>query len=188
MKKIIFVIIFLCLLVFLAVSIKNFREQPEKELKLIKETNKIMEISSSIFFNDQLIPSKYTCDGESINPPLNFFGVPEETKSLVLIMDDPDAPAGVWAHWLVWNIPPEINEIIEGFTPKGANEGVTSSGKTGYEGPCPPFGAHRYFFKLYALDTKLDLISEKITKNVLEQAMENHILARAELVGRYKRF
>lgn len=188
MKKIIiFTIIFSCILVFSIISIKNFEEQQEKEPKLIKETNKIMKIRSSVFINNQLIPSKYTCDGENTSPPLTIFNVPKETKSLVLIMDDPYVPAGIWVHWLVWNISPKTSEIPEGFMPAGANEGVTSFGKISYGGPCPPFGTHRYFFKLYALDTRLDLVFEKITKNVLEQAMENHIIAKAELVGRYKR-
>lgn len=107
-------------------------------------------------------------------------------QSLVLIMDDPDAPAGTWVHWMVWNIDPKINEITEDNVPQGAIEGVTSFGQTGYGGPCPHSGRHRYFFKLYALDTKINL-SLGADKSQLEKAMNGHILAQSELVGLYQR-
>lgn len=131
------------------------------------------------------MPAKYTCDGENVNPPLSFSDVPQNSKSLVLISDDPDAPVGLWAHWIVFNIDPKISGISENSTFPNAKEGVTSFGKTGYGGPCPPSGAHSYFFKLYALDAVLNLNNPD--KNALEGAMQNHILEKAELVGLYSR-
>ena len=147
-----------------------------------------MIIKSSAFQNKELIPSKYTCDGEDINPPLEIEGVPEEAKSLVLIVDDPDAPMGTWVHWVVWNISPEIKHIGEDSIPAaaGAQEGMTDFGRPGYGGPCPPSGTHRYFFKLYALDTELDLPASARKEDV-EEAMKGHILDSATLVGLYKR-
>lgn len=145
-----------------------------------------MKITSSSFAHNQNIPPKYTCDGENINPPLLFSDIPADAKSLVLISDDPDAPMGTWVHWILWNIDPKTTEIAEKSVPAGAMEGTTSFGETGYGGPCPPSGVHRYFFKLYALDTKLDLpISAK--KEDLEKAIQQHILASAEMIGLYTR-
>ncbi|PIR46460.1 MAG: YbhB/YbcL family Raf kinase inhibitor-like protein [Candidatus Vogelbacteria bacterium CG10_big_fil_rev_8_21_14_0_10_45_14] len=131
------------------------------------------------------MPSQYTCDGENISPPLEISGAPEETESFALIVDDPDAPGGVWDHWLAWNIPEDTAVIEEGVAPPG-KAGTNSFGKTSYGGPCPPSGTHRYFFKLYALDSKLDIHSES-PKNVLEGAMKGHILEQAKLVGLYRR-
>ncbi len=145
-----------------------------------------MQISSPTFQNNQNIPSKYTCDGQNINPPLQFSDIPGNAQSLVLISDDPDAPMGTWVHWIIWNIDPKTTEIAENSVPTGAIEGTTSFGETGYGGPCPPSGTHRYFFKLYAIDIKLDL---PITTNsqALEKALQGHILASSELIGLYKR-
>ena len=145
-----------------------------------------MNLTSPIFKNNQSIPPKYTCDGENISPPLEITGVPPKAKSLILISDDPDAPGGSWVHWLIWNIDPAVAEIAENTVPTGAVQGITSFGQTGYGGPCPPSGTHRYFFKLYALDTKLGLAIET-DREELEQAMKNHILDQAELVGLYTR-
>jgi len=145
-----------------------------------------MKITSSAFEQNQSIPSKYTCDGENINPPLSVSGVPENAQSLALIFDDPDAPAGTWIHWVVWNIDPKTAEIPENSAPAEATEGTTSFGKPGYGGPCPPSGEHRYFFKLYALDTKLDL-DLSAGADRLEAAMKGHVLAEAELMGVYSR-
>jgi len=145
-----------------------------------------MKISSPTFEANQTIPSKYTCDGENINPPFQIFDVPAGAKSLVLISDDPDAPMGTWVHWTIWNIPPETKEIGKNSAPIGVVEGMTSFGKKGYGGPCPPSGTHRYFFKLYALDSILDLpISAKAAD--IEKAMKGHILDKTELIGLYKR-
>ena len=143
-----------------------------------------MEIQSPAFENNGYIPSKYTCQGEDINPPLQISQVPQEAKSLVLIVDDPDAPMGTWVHWVVWNIPPKIKEISEKSLPQGAVEGLNDFQKHSYGGPCPPSGTHRYFFKLYALDTILNLDTSS-TKNDLERAMKGHILDQAQLIGLY---
>lgn len=144
-----------------------------------------MVISSPAFENNRDIPAKYTCDGDNVNPPLEISDVPEETKSLLLIVDDPDAPMGTWIHWTVWNINPQTKAIEENSVPQGATEGMTDFGQPGYGGPCPPSGTHRYFFKLYALDTALQLDSSAKV-NDLETAMEGHILAQAELIGLYR--
>ena len=145
-----------------------------------------MKIISSAFEQGQSVLPQYTCDGENVNPPLSISDVPENAQSLVLISDDPDAPAGVWVHWIVWNIDPKTTEIAENSIPSGAVEGTTSFGKTEYGGPCPPSGEHRYFFRLYALDTKLDLDSSA-DKAKIEAAMQGHILEQAELMGLYSR-
>ena len=128
----------------------------------------------------------YTCDGQDVNPPLKISGVPGDAKSLVLIVDDPDAPGKTWVHWIVWNIDPEITEIEENDVPQGGVEGITDFGSAGYGGPCPPSGTHRYFFKAYALDTELE-IETSATVNDIESAIEGHILDSAELVGLYKK-
>ena len=140
-------------------------------------------MKSPAFEKNKLIPSKYTCDGEEVSPPLTVEGIPKKTKSLSLIMEDPDAPAGLFIHWLVWNIPP-TDKIQENSIP--GTEGLNTNKKNSYHGPCPPGGTHRYYFKVYALDTllKLGAFSEK---EVLENAMQNHILAYGELIGLYRR-
>lgn len=145
-----------------------------------------MKISSPAFEPNQAIPLKYTCDGENVNPPLQIVDVPAGTKSLVLISDDPDAPMGTWVHWTIWNIAPDIKEIAEDSIPFGAVEGITSYGNKGYGGPCPPSGTHRYFFKLYALDTILDLPLDAKAGDI-EKMMSGHILDKAEVIGLYKR-
>lgn len=145
-----------------------------------------MNISSPAFKDNERIPSQYTCDGENVNPPLEISDVPSEAKSLVLIVDDPDAPGKTWVHWVVWNIDPTTTEILENSVPIRAVEGMTDFGKPGYGGPCPPSGTHRYFFKLYALDTLLD-ISSQATKADVEKAMEGHMLTQATLIGLYSR-
>tara|TARA_Y100000310_G_C20588826_1_gene766881 strand:+ start:383 stop:901 length:519 start_codon:yes stop_codon:yes gene_type:complete len=147
-----------------------------------------MKLSSSAFEDNGNIPSKHTCDGEDISPQLSIEEIPEGAKSLVLIMDDPDAvkPAGkVWDHWIIFNIPPETKEVSEGQEPQGTH-GIGTSGNKKYHGPCPPDGEHSYFFKLYALDVELSL-EEGATKPEIEKAMEWHILEQTELIGKYKR-
>lgn len=146
----------------------------------------VMRIQSPEFEMNGVIPGRFTCDGENISPRLLILGVPEEAVSLVLVVDDPDAPVGTWVHWLVWNIPPRTAEIAEGTVPAGAVEGVTSFGKAGYGGPCPPSGQHRYFFKLYALDQQLP-IGAGSGSDDLEAAMNGHVLDKAGLVGVYSR-
>lgn len=142
-----------------------------------------LKISSPAFQHNGLIPSKYTCDGENINPALKIEGIPEGTQSLALVVDDPDAPMGTWDHWTVWNIPPS-GQIKENGVP--GTEGMNSARRHSYGGPCPPSGTHRYFFKVYALDTKLTL-NPSSNKKDLEKAMQGHTLAKGEIMGKYSR-
>ena len=142
-----------------------------------------LTIASPAFNNGELIPSKFTCDGADVNPTLVIGNVPPEARSLALIMDDPDAPGGMWVHWVVWNIPP-TDEIRENSVP--GTQGLNSARRNSYSGPCPPSGTHRYFFKVYALDTKLNLDPNSRKKDV-ERAMKDHTLAKGELVGLYSR-
>ena len=151
-----------------------------------------LQITSTDFGPNGVIPKKYTCDGEDVSVPLRWSESPTGTKSFALISDDPDAPVGTWVHWVLYDLPPETRELEEGLPktdalPNGGKQGMTDFGRVGYGGPCPPPGSfHRYFFKLYALDTKLNL-PPKQTKGQLLKAMEGHILAQGELIGRHKR-
>src|SRR3990172_9922517 len=150
------VIILFLLFAIAGVYLSQGTRKESPEIKpLIAESK--MKISSPVFEHNQTIPVKYTCDGVDVNPPLIISDIPEGTKSLALISDDPDAPMGTWVHWTAWNISPESKEIAENSAPIGAVEGMTSFGDKGYGGPCPPSGTPRYFFKLYALDAMLDL-------------------------------
>ena len=144
-----------------------------------------MKITSAAFQEGGNIPSKFTCDGSDTSPPLQITGVPSNAKSLVLIADDPDAPGGLFTHWLVWNIPPQTNSIAEGSAAKGVH-GTNDFGKSGYRGPCPPPGTHRYSFKIFALDRELDL-SSGARRSQVDAAMKGHVIAQGELVGRYAR-
>lgn len=141
-----------------------------------------MKLSSPAFQHNQMIPKKYSCHGNDVNPPLVIEGIPPATKSLALIIDDPDAPSGNWVHWVVFNIP-VADRISENSVP--GIQGLNSFGRNDYGGPCPPSGTHRYIHKIYALDIVLDL-KKGATKNVLEKAMVGHILDKAELIGLYK--
>lgn len=145
-----------------------------------------LALHSPAFQHLQNIPSQYTCEGKDINPPLEISGVPENTQTLALIVEDPDAPNGVWDHWLLWNISPQTNRIEENQPPKEAVYGTNSFGHREYGGPCPPSGTHHYHFKLYALDTELNLpIGAR--KKELERALQGHILAKTELIGTYRK-
>ncbi len=144
-----------------------------------------MKVTSSAFQEGGNIPSKFTCDGSDTSPPLQITGVPSEAKSLVLIADDPDAPGGLFTHWLIWNITPRTNSISEGSAPKGVH-GTNDFGKPDYKGPCPPPGTHRYSFKIYALDRELDLRGGA-KRSQLDAAMKGHVVAQGVLVGRYAR-
>jgi Raf kinase inhibitor-like YbhB/YbcL family protein len=130
------------------------------------------------------IPAKFTCNGANINPELKINGTPNEAKSLVLIVDDPDAPHGLFTHWILWNIDPKTTNIGENSPPVGGIQGTNDFGKRNYGGPCPPSGTHRYFFKIFALDTKLDL-KPSARRAELDAAMRGHTLAQGELMGRY---
>jgi Raf kinase inhibitor-like YbhB/YbcL family protein len=187
-------ILFIIILIILSSgAIILLREKtPKKSDVLLLQQNNAeniitnMKITSSAFADKQNIPSKYTCDGENINPPLSISNVPLKTKSLVLIVDDPDAPAGVWTHWTLWNIPPDSQIIPEGSEPSSAVQGKTSFGTNKYGGPCPPSGTHHYYFKLYALDSVLNL-PEKTDSDNLQKAMSGHVIEQTQLVGLYSR-
>lgn len=147
----------------------------------------MIKIKSLAFLNNELIPEKYTCNGKDVNPPLNISGVPENAKSLVLIVDDPDA-SKLWTHWIVFNINPDICKIEENSLPLNSVLGANTSGKIGYEGPCPPKGErHRYFFRIYALDYVLSLLTEGSQRSEIEKAMEGHVIEQGELMGKYFR-
>jgi hypothetical protein len=148
-------------------------------------------VSSSAFQEGGVIPAKYTCDGNDVSPPLKWAPVPEGTKSIALISDDPDAPMGTWVHWVMWNIPAGVSELAEYVPPKpelpdGSRQGISNFRRCGYGGPCPPSGVHRYYFKIYALDTMLDLPSSARKADLLK-AMKGHILAEGQLMGKYSR-
>ncbi|MCG6917003.1 MAG: YbhB/YbcL family Raf kinase inhibitor-like protein [Deltaproteobacteria bacterium] len=154
-----------------------------------------LKITSPMFAQNEEIPSKYTCDGKDISPAIEWSGLPEGTRSIALIVDDPDAPDPAaprmtWVHWVLYNIPPSATGLPEAVKsqdlPQGTKEGLNDWKRTGYGGPCPPIGRHRYFHKVYALDLVLPDLG-KPTKKDLEKAMEGHILAKTELVGTYKR-
>ncbi len=171
MKRIIFVLI---ASVFAATAFSMADEDKESIA---------MKLESPEFENNGFIPKKFTCQGEDINPALIVEGIPEDTKSLVLIVDDPDAPMGMWVHWVLYNVP-VVSRIDENSIP--GEQGITDFGTKGYGGPCPPSGIHRYFFKIYALDTELGL-KQGPRKKDLEKAMKGHILGKAEMIGLYKK-
>jgi len=142
-----------------------------------------MKLTSPEFENNSLIPKKFTCQGQDVNPTLIIKGMPSQAKSLALIVDDPDAPMGTWVHWVIYNVP-VVSRIDENSIP--GTQGINDFRKGDYGGPCPPSGTHRYFFKVYALDAELNL-KEDMRKGGLEETMEGHILAEAELIGLYKK-
>ncbi len=150
-----------------------------------------LQVRSSAFREGGMIPQKYACDGEDISPPLSWEAVPEGTRSIALIMDDPDAPRGTFVHWVLYDLPANVRELPENVPgdenlSSGARQGRNSLGKIGYGGPCPPSGTHRYFFKVYALDAQTNLAPGK-TKEDLLKTMEGHILAQGQIMGRYKK-
>lgn len=151
----------------------------------------MMKLISPAFAEGQMIPPKYTADGEDVSPPLQWSQLPGGTESLALICEDPDAPVGTWVHWLIWNIPQDAGALAEKIPPQkqlpnGSRQGVNDFGRIGYGGPAPPSGTHRYFFRLYALDTTLD-VPAGASRTQLEKAMKGRILAQAQLMGKYSR-
>lgn len=162
------------------------RNQAAEAMRTIAEKEEDMKLSSTAFEQNQPIPAKYTCDGVNHNPPLTFSQVPQEAHSLVLVVEDPDAPRKVFTHWLVYNIPPSTQHIREQEVPPQSKQGMTDFGTRGYGGPCPPSGTHRYVFQLFALDTTLAL-SEGLRKEEVLAKMKGHVIATAELVGTYRR-
>lgn len=182
MKKNAIIIITVIIALAIVLSIFVFINNKPKTTIIEDNFPNKMKITS-VFGNNGKIPSKYTADGDDINPPLEISEIPENAESLVLIIDDPDAPVGTWDHWIVFNIP-STTTIQEDSIP--GIQGKNSWGRTNYGGPSPPSGTHRYFFKLYALDTQLNL-PEGATKNQVLGAMQNHILDQAQLIGLYSR-
>lgn len=146
-----------------------------------------LTLGSTSFSFDSSIPSQFTCDGSDISPELSWENTNNKTKSYVLIVDDPDAPAGIWVHWVIFNIPANVTHLAEGSAlPAGAVSGKNSWGTTGYRGPCPPSGTHRYIFRMYALDSELNLTSSATKQDVMK-AMHNHILTKGEYIGLYSK-
>jgi len=150
-----------------------------------------VRVTSPAFEEGGTIPRQYTCDGENISPPLQWEAVPEGTRSVAVIMDDPDAPGGTFVHWVIYDLPPDVQELPENLPrdknfPVGGEQGINSTDQLGYLGPCPPSGTHRYFFQVYALDEKLHLPAGE-TKAGLLEAMQGHILAQGQFLGRYQR-
>jgi len=165
---------------------KNNSESPD-----VPADKMTIIVYSPVFEDGGMIPAKYTADGDNISPPLEWKDIPEGTKSIALICDDPDAPGKTWVHWVMWNIPPDENGLAENVRPiatlsDGAKQGISDFKRTGYGGPAPPSGTHRYYFKIYALDISLN-IPDNSTKSDLLKAMEGDILGEGQLMGKYKR-
>jgi len=170
-----------------ASGVSDDESSPQKEVMKMP----VLEIKSSSVKAGENIPAKFTCDGENISPQLSWSGIPDSVKELILICDDPDAPAGTWVHWVLYGLSPDTNGLPENVAQKekasGATQGKNDFGKIGYGGPCPPRGkAHRYFFRLYAIDKTLNLKPGAIKKDVMK-AIDGHIMAQGELMGKYGR-
>ena len=184
-RKFLFLLVSLVFLCF-------FEGTPDRGYAKTRGGSKMaITFTSTAFTEGSMIPTDYTCDGKDVSPPMAWAGVPEGTKSLAIICDDPDAPVGTWVHWVLFDIPATVNELPQGMPSdklleNGAKSGINDFRKFGYGGPCPPGGTHRYYFKLYALDIELTQ-RPGLTKAELLEAMKGHILAQGELMGRYKR-
>ncbi len=191
MKKLLIFLLILAALLLVGAVIIFFLLAPSRTETFSPETEFTMNLTSPAFTQGQPIPVKFSCKGADVSPTLAWDEPPAGTKSLALVMDDPDAPMGTWVHWVLFNIPTTAHEWPENTPtdanlPNGAVQGLTSARSVGYHGPCPPSGTHRYFFKLYALDIKLDLTS-KADKQALLNAMQGHILAQGELMGTFSK-
>lgn len=166
-------------------------DSDQAEPKAVGGKKMDIKVTSAAFEEGGLIPPNYTCDGADISPPLRWDAAPEGTKSIALISDDPDAPMGTWVHWVLYNLPAETTELAENIPaqetlPNGAKQGITDFRRVGYGGPCPPSGTHRYFFKIYCVDETLDL-PPRSDKAALLKAMDGHVLAQGQLMGKYER-
>jgi Raf kinase inhibitor-like YbhB/YbcL family protein len=177
--------IFLVIIFFGIVAMQRAFNTAQESAKNISYTTNML-LTSPSFENNAAIPKKYTCDGGDINPELLIQNVPDDAKSLALILDDPDAPNGIFTHWVVWNIDPRTMSIKQESVPPKSSEGKNSAGRVGYIGPCPPSGVHHYHFKMYALDAMLAL-PEGASKAELEKSMQGHILEETDFVGTYSR-
>jgi Raf kinase inhibitor-like YbhB/YbcL family protein len=186
-KILIFSAIFVIVILLFTIGKTGFKQNKNSSPENVSKTKiQNMRILSPVFKQNEKIPSKYSCDGQSINPQLNIYEIPENTKTLALIVDDPDAPMGTFVHWVVFNIDPVKTIINEDEKARFGVLGVNSAGKLNFVAPCPPSGTHRYFFKLYALNAELNL-PEGSDKTAVENAMKNHILGKAELIGLYSK-
>lgn len=183
------------LLVLITIFLSSCGGSPQDETTGPREQAKgakmPIEVKSSAFEEGDAIPARYTCDDLDVSPPMSWGSVPDGTESLALITDDPDAPRGTFVHWVIYNLPPDTRGLAEGVPnrptlPSGAVQGVNGAGGVGYMGPCPPRGTHRYFFKVYALDTELDLAG-RATKEDLMRAMDGHVITEGRLMGTYRR-
>ncbi len=174
-----FIATFLAVGIFLAVILTRHKEQ-------VTQVESFMTFESSAFLNNDFIPADYTCDGTNKMPELSWGGIPEDTSSIAIVVDDPDALGGDWVHFLIWNIPETVNSINETDIPPSSTMGTTSFGKSSWSGPCPPNGTHHYNFKLYALDSQLSLDSTAV-KSDLVSAIEGHVLGETSLTGLYER-
>ena len=181
----------LMIMVFLPSCGGGPRDAPTGPTEEPKGVKMAIEVRSSAFEDGDMIPARYTCDGQGVSPPLSWDSVPNSSKSLALVADDPDAPGGTFVHWVIYDLPPETRRLPEDVpkrqTPSGgAEQGVNGARRIGYTGPCPPSGTHRYFFKIYALDSRLDL-GGGATGEKLFDAMQGHVLAEGQLMGTYQR-
>ena len=170
------------LLVVFALEVALFDSAPAQS----SSAQTSLKVTSPAFFEGGKIPKKYTCDDSNVSLPLHIDGAPSATKSLALVVDDPDAPGRTWTHWLVWNIDPKTKDIRENSVPGNAIQGTTDFGNTKYGGPCPPSGVHRYFFHVYALDTTLSLPASA-NRKAIEKGIAGHIIANGSLMGTYSR-
>lgn len=192
MKQVLIALIVVFLIGLVLFIRKSFNSSIKTDAKPIqtfqndKKAQINMQITSSAFQNNQNIPQKYTCDGQGVNPALSISNVPDNAKSLALIVEDPDAPSGSFIHWVLYNIKPEVKEFWENQVPDAGKEGLSTTGRSGYVPPCPPSGTHRYIFTLYALDTNLNLPGIP-AKSEVEKAIQGHILEQAQLIGLYGR-
>jgi Raf kinase inhibitor-like YbhB/YbcL family protein len=184
--------LFILFLIILLYSCQNRNQEIKNKEEVTKEERRIteMKITSSAFKEGELIPSEYTCDGQNISPGILWNAVPDGIKSFAIICDDPDAPSGDWVHWVIYNIPAVANGLKENYprenkSADGTRQGITDFRKTGYDGPCPPAGTHRYIFNLYALDISIG--KDDLTKSGLMNELNGHIIAQAQLTGKYKR-
>jgi Raf kinase inhibitor-like YbhB/YbcL family protein len=175
--------VFLCFVLVIVLASCSSNETPTAEPT---EANMSLDLKSDAFVSGQSIPAKYSCIGKNISPALTWSNAPTGTQSFALIVDDPDAPMGTWVHWVLYNIPSTTTSLEESADTGALSVGKNSSGKMRYDGPCPPSGTHRYFFKLYALDSSLSL-SPGATKEQLLDAMKGHILAQGELMGTFSK-
>lgn len=176
--------VFVCLITILGLRFDMVQKRKETSV-ILKRGDNVMQLASSVFEHNGRIPNVYTCSGRDVNPPLTISDVPQAAKSLVLIVDDPDAPGGTWVHWVVYNISPSVGQIAENSVPEDGLEGYSSFGKAEYGGPCPPPGiAHHYHFRLYALDVALVFDkADRVNKELVEQEMKDHIIVQSELIG-----